>query len=168
MQLIVFFVRKRQIAAMPISAHDMTTSERRYYERQNPEADPIPDEFASYEEAGEFWDTHDTTDYPEAFQTVDVQVEFRERHYEVEVDEDVMVWLRERARSSASQLMSLSVTSCASKCHRRRDRCEPFPQSSYPFTRRASRFAILMGGLLPLRRACEAKTDRDSPRSIRG
>jgi len=29
--------------------------------------DPLPDEFASYEEAAEFWDSHDTTDYPEAF-----------------------------------------------------------------------------------------------------
>ena len=26
--------------------------------------DPLPDEFSSYEEAAEFWDTHDTTDYP--------------------------------------------------------------------------------------------------------
>ena len=30
--------------------------------------DPIPDEFSSYEEAAEFWDTHDTTDYPDAFE----------------------------------------------------------------------------------------------------
>jgi len=29
--------------------------------------DPIPEEFASYEEAAEFWDTHDTTDYPKLF-----------------------------------------------------------------------------------------------------
>ncbi|MBI4641089.1 MAG: hypothetical protein HY731_10360, partial [Candidatus Tectomicrobia bacterium] len=32
--------------------------------------DPIPEEFSSEEEAAEFWDTHDTTDYPEAFHTV--------------------------------------------------------------------------------------------------
>jgi hypothetical protein len=25
--------------------------------------DPLPEEFGSYEEAAEFWDTHDTTDY---------------------------------------------------------------------------------------------------------
>ena len=31
--------------------------------------DPIPTEFASYEEAAEFWDTHDTSDYPSAFRT---------------------------------------------------------------------------------------------------
>lgn len=32
--LIVFFIRKEQTAALPISARDMTDSERRYYERQ--------------------------------------------------------------------------------------------------------------------------------------
>ncbi|BAZ14261.1 hypothetical protein NIES4071_61010 [Calothrix sp. NIES-4071] len=35
--------------------------------------EPIPEEFASYEEAGEFWDTHDTTDYLEDFETVPVE-----------------------------------------------------------------------------------------------
>ncbi len=46
--------------------------------------DPIPDEFNSYEQAAEFWDAHDTTDYPEAFETVAVETEFRRRRYEVE------------------------------------------------------------------------------------
>jgi len=32
--LIVFFIHKRRIAAMPISARDMTRSERRYYHEQ--------------------------------------------------------------------------------------------------------------------------------------
>ena len=32
--LVVFFVRKYATAALPISARDMTLSERRYYERQ--------------------------------------------------------------------------------------------------------------------------------------
>ncbi len=35
--------------------------------------DSIPEEFASYEEAAEFWDTHDTTDYLDSFETVAVQ-----------------------------------------------------------------------------------------------
>ena len=64
--------------------------------------DPIPNEFASYEDAAEFWDTHDTTDYPAAFQTVEVEeVALRQRRYEVEVDEDVIVVLREQARQRA-------------------------------------------------------------------
>ncbi|NET59133.1 MAG: BrnT family toxin [Symploca sp. SIO2E6] len=32
--LIIFFIRKHQTSALPISARDMTQSERRYYERQ--------------------------------------------------------------------------------------------------------------------------------------
>ena len=32
--LIVLFIYKEQVAALPISARDMTDSERRYYERQ--------------------------------------------------------------------------------------------------------------------------------------
>lgn len=59
--------------------------------------EPIPEEFSSYEEAGEFWDTHDTTDYLEAFQTVDAQTELRKRHYEVEIDEDVINVLKQKA-----------------------------------------------------------------------
>lgn len=30
----------------------------------------MPDEFRSYEEAGEFWDIHDTADYPNVFRAV--------------------------------------------------------------------------------------------------
>ena len=60
--------------------------------------DPIPAEFGSYEEAAEFWDTHDTTDYPDAFRTVEVSTEFRGRHYEVELELDVANELRSRAR----------------------------------------------------------------------
>jgi hypothetical protein len=60
--------------------------------------DPIPDEFNSYEEAADFWDTHDTTDYPDAFETVEVEAEFRGRRYEVELDEDVIQVLREKAQ----------------------------------------------------------------------
>ena len=61
--------------------------------------DPIPDEFATYEDAAAFWDTHDTTDYPDAFQPVEVEeVALRQRRYEVEIDEDVLRMLQEQAR----------------------------------------------------------------------
>lgn len=62
------------------------------------QVDPIPEEFGSYEEAAEFWDTHDTTDYPDAFRTVNVSTEFRSRRYEVELEPDVVTELRSRAR----------------------------------------------------------------------
>ena len=51
------------------------------------QVDPLPEEFASYEEAAEFWDTHDTTDYSDSFETVAVEAELKRRHYEVEIDE---------------------------------------------------------------------------------
>lgn len=66
--------------------------------RKQKQIDPIPDEFSSYEEAAEFWDSHDTTDYPDAFRTVEVKSELRRRRHEVEIDSDVMKKLRARAR----------------------------------------------------------------------
>jgi CopG antitoxin of type II toxin-antitoxin system len=66
--------------------------------RKKKHVDPIPEEFATYEEAADFWDTHDTTDYPEAFHTVKVSTEFRGRHYEIELAPDVAGELRSRAR----------------------------------------------------------------------
>lgn len=66
--------------------------------RRRKQIDRIPEEFSSYEEAAEFWDTHDTTDYPEAFRTVEVAGELRRRHYEIEIDADVIKKLRRQAR----------------------------------------------------------------------
>ena len=45
---------------------------------QQKEIDPLPDE--------EFWVTHDTTDYPDSFETVPVKSELKRRQYEVEID----------------------------------------------------------------------------------
>ena len=71
--------------------------------------EPIPEEFGSYEEAAEFWETHDTTDYPESFETVSVESELRHRRYEIEIDEDLMKVLSEQAQKrgvAVSQLVS--------------------------------------------------------------
>lgn len=60
--------------------------------------DPIPDEFADYEEAAEFWDSHDTTDYLQDSIPVKVVSEFRGRRYEIEIEESVAQALRKEAR----------------------------------------------------------------------
>lgn len=60
--------------------------------------DPLPDEFASYEEAAEFWDMHDTTDYLDVSHPVAMVSEFRGRYYTVEIEESVMQVLRSQAR----------------------------------------------------------------------
>jgi predicted phosphatase len=70
--------------------------------------DPIPDEFSSYEEAAQFWDTHDTTDYPDAFRTVKMVSELRGRHYEIELDADVVAALQTQARRKGVSLSQLA------------------------------------------------------------
>lgn len=62
------------------------------------QVDELPEEFASYEEAAEFWDNHDTTNYLDNFETVSVEAELKRRRFEVEIDEDVMKALHERAQ----------------------------------------------------------------------
>ncbi len=69
--------------------------------------DPIPEEFASYEEAAEFWDTHDTTDYPESFETVSVQAELKSRRFEVEIDADLMSALSKQAHTRGVKVSRL-------------------------------------------------------------
>ena len=69
--------------------------------------DPIPDEFASYEEAAEFWDAHDTTDYPESFETVPVQAKLETRRFEVEIDADLMPDLSKQAQSRGVKVSRL-------------------------------------------------------------
>jgi hypothetical protein len=76
--------------------------------RKQKQIDPIPDEFSTYEESAEFWDTHDTTDYPDAFRTVEIKPELRQRHCEVEIDSDVMKKLRARARGKRVSLGNLA------------------------------------------------------------
>jgi len=73
------------------------------------QVEPIPEEFGSYEEAAEFWDTHDTSDYPEGFETVAVESELKRRRYEIEIDEDLMKALTAQAQKrgvAVSQLVS--------------------------------------------------------------
>ena len=71
------------------------------------QVDQIPDEFSSYEEAAEFWNTHDTMDYPEVFEDVEVKSELRRRHYEVEIDAELIKELRKRARKKSVPMKRL-------------------------------------------------------------
>ena len=66
--------------------------------RKKKPIDPIPEEFASYEEAAEFWDKHDTTDYADNFRAIEVQSELKKRHTEIEIDADIVKALRTQAR----------------------------------------------------------------------
>ena len=70
--------------------------------------DPIPEEFNSAEEAGAFWDAHDTTRYPGAFRTVRVVAELRNRHYEIPIEADVVKTLKARARKAGVSMGHLA------------------------------------------------------------
>ena len=66
--------------------------------------DPLPLEFPSLEKVAEFWDTHDTTDYPGAFRTVKVVSHLRDRHYEIPIEPDVVRALQVQARRKHATL----------------------------------------------------------------
>ena len=73
----------------------------------NEKKDQLPEEFSSYEEAGKFWDVHDSIDYLEHMTPIEVDVRLDRRRFELDVDEEVVRALEERALSehiSASKL----------------------------------------------------------------
>jgi hypothetical protein len=51
--------------------------------------EPIPEHFASIEEAAEFWDTHDLADYWDLTEEVEFEVNLQRRRYLVAVDPEL-------------------------------------------------------------------------------
>ncbi len=70
--------------------------------------DSIPENFSSYDEAAEFWDTHDTTDYLEISHPVKTVSKFRVRHFEIELEESVVKTLRSQAKQKRMTLSHLA------------------------------------------------------------
>ena len=70
--------------------------------------DLIPDNFSSPNQAAEFWDQHDTADYPQAFSTVKVVAKLRNRHFEIPIEADVIKTLETRARRKRVSLGQLA------------------------------------------------------------
>ena len=58
----------------------------------------IPEEFKTYEEAAEFWDTHNSADYLDEFEDVEIKVDIQKRHYVIELDSRTAELLQELAR----------------------------------------------------------------------
>ncbi len=72
------------------------------------QVDPTPDNFETYESAAEFWDAHDTTDYLDEFRTVEVTANLHQRHFEVEIDEDVAKALQNTAKRQGVSMGQLA------------------------------------------------------------
>jgi hypothetical protein len=69
----------------------------------------IPEEFETYEEAAEFWETHDSTDYEDIMEEVEIRVDLTKRRYLIELDKNSAELLLENAQKkgvSASNLAS--------------------------------------------------------------
>ena len=62
-------------------------------------SDPLPETFATEEEAGEFWDTHSTMDYEEYLEPGEDEIEIQQRIFEVPVEADVFQRLQQEAQS---------------------------------------------------------------------
>lgn len=61
--------------------------------------DPIPEKFATIEEAAEFWDNHDLADYWDLTEEVEFDVNLQRRRYLVALDPE----LAEKLASEAHQ-----------------------------------------------------------------
>ncbi len=61
--------------------------------------DPLPDKTASLEEVADFWASHDTTEYADAFMDANVTFDIRQRHYQIDVPKDTFELLERRAAS---------------------------------------------------------------------
>ena len=72
----------------------------------------IPEEFKTYEEAAEFWESHDSTEYLDILEEVEIKVDIQKRHYLIELDENSAKLLQEDASKkgiSAGRLASKLV-----------------------------------------------------------
>ena len=66
----------------------------------------------SYEEIGEFWDTHDLTDFEDQIREVDIETDIRVRRYYVSVDPGLMEEIGREAVSkgiSSQSLVNLAI-----------------------------------------------------------
>jgi len=83
----------------------------RFYEAPGPTStpkNPPPEEFNSPEEAAPFWDTHSITDYEEFLEPVELDADIKRRHFQIEVDEESFLALRESARREHKPVKQLA------------------------------------------------------------
>jgi hypothetical protein len=70
--------------------------------------EPIPEQFATTEEAAEFWDTHDLADYWDLREEVDFEVNLHRRGYLVAVDPELAKRLATEAHRRGLSTETLS------------------------------------------------------------
>ncbi len=69
--------------------------------------DPIPHNFATVEEAAEFWDTHDLTDYEDVWREADFHVNLQKPSPpQVELEPEIAAEFAKRAKAKKMTLES--------------------------------------------------------------
>lgn len=68
----------------------------------------LSDEFSTYQEATEFWNTHDKTGYSTRLKDVDLKAKYRTRHFQLTVEEDIIKALRKKARELGTSVECLA------------------------------------------------------------
>jgi predicted HicB family RNase H-like nuclease len=70
--------------------------------------DPIPDEFTSFEELADFWETHDLTDYEDQLQEVSYKVARKpSRQFVVTLSDELTKAMRRAARHEGVSMQTL-------------------------------------------------------------
>ena len=93
---------------MEQGATGRTSLEGQQMRNINKKVDPLPEEFGSPEEAAQFWDTHSITDYEEFLEPVDLEADLQRRHFEIEVDEESFLALRDTAKKQQKPVKQLA------------------------------------------------------------
>jgi predicted HicB family RNase H-like nuclease len=70
--------------------------------------DPIPDQFASFEELADFWETHELTDYEDQLQEVDYKITRKPtRQFVVTLSDELTKTMRQAARREGVSIQTL-------------------------------------------------------------
>ncbi len=76
--------------------------------RDKTQRDPLPENFKTIDEFVQFWDTHDTEDYPEAWREVPVTISMQTRKYpRIVLEPNLARELEKRARDLGISLSEL-------------------------------------------------------------
>ncbi len=70
--------------------------------------DPIPEFFTSEEKAGDFWDSHSTADYEEYLEPVNMTIDIKNRHFEIEIDEESFIALQKYSEQEKKPVKNLA------------------------------------------------------------
>ncbi|MGA7877599.1 MAG: CopG family antitoxin [Desulfoferrobacter sp.] len=86
--------------------------------------DPIPEHFASAEEAGEFWDTHDLADYWDETSASNIRFNLKSRHYLISLTPEIAHELQRIAEAEGVSAETIVNLWLQEKLHKRAEKLD--------------------------------------------